>query len=89
MEPDLRGVDGDALVALGLERVHQERPFERHAALLAHGLDRLELAVGQRAGVVEQAADQRRLAVVDMADDDDREGGWLAGRMVGAGMRHM
>ena len=76
-EPDLRGVDGDALVALGLERVHQERPFERHAAPLAHRLDRLELALGQRAGVVEQPADQGRLAVVDVADDDDlqRQGG--------------
>ena len=31
-EPDLRGVDGDALVALGLQRVQQERPLERHAA---------------------------------------------------------
>ena len=30
-EADLRGVDGDALVALGLQRVEQERPFERHA----------------------------------------------------------
>ena len=71
LEPDLRGVDGDALVALRLERVHQEGPFERHAAPLAHRLDLLQLAVGQRAGVVEQAADQGRLAMVDMADDDD------------------
>jgi hypothetical protein len=58
LEPDLGGVDGDALVALGLEGVHQERPFERHAAPLAHRLDGLVLAVGQGSGVVEQAADQ-------------------------------
>ena len=31
----------------------------------------LELAFRQRSGVVEQAADQRRLAVVHVADDDD------------------
>ena len=72
-ELDLRGVDGHALIALGLERVHQERPLERHAAPLAHRLDRLELALGQGAGVVEQPADQGRLAVVDVADDDDLE----------------
>ena len=70
-EPDLRGVDGDALIALGLQRVHQEGPFERHAAPLGHRLDRLELAFGQRARVVEQPADQGRLAVIDVADDDD------------------
>ena len=72
-EADLRGVDGDALVALGLERVEQERPFERHAAPRADGFQHLELAVGQAAGLVQQAADQRRLAVVDMADDDDAD----------------
>ena len=74
LEEDLRGVDGDALVALGLDGVHQEGPFERHAAPFGHRLDRLELAVGQRARVVDQPADQGRLAVVDMADDDDLHG---------------
>ena len=70
-EADLAGVDGDALVALGLQRVEQERPFERHAAPRADRLELLELAVGQAAGLGQQPADQRRLAVVDMADDDD------------------
>ena len=70
-EADLRGVDGDALVALGLQRVEQERPFERHAASRADGLEHFELALGQAAGLVQQASDQRGLAVVDMADDDD------------------
>src|SRR3546814_655204 len=73
LEPDLRRVDGDALVALRLERVHQEGPFERHAAPLAHRLDGLELAFRKRPGVVKQAADQRGLAVIDVADDDDAE----------------
>ena len=70
-EADLAGVDGDALVALGLQRVEQERPLERHAAPRADGLELLELAVGQAAGLVQQPADQGRLAVIDMADDDD------------------
>ena len=74
VEPDLAGVDGDALVALGLQRVEQERPFERHAAPLAHAFDGLELAVGQRARVVHQPADQGRLAVIDVTDDDDAHG---------------
>ena len=79
-EADLGGVDRDALVALGLQGIHQESPFERHAAPLAGRLDRLDLALGQGAGVVEQPADQGRLAVVDVADDDDLEAGAVARR---------
>ena len=85
-----RGVDGDALVALGLQRVQQERPFERHAAPRADGLQHLELAVGQAAGLVQQAADQRGLAVIDMADDDDadlRARGAVGGCRYGLGGR--
>ena len=70
-EADLRGVDGDALVALGLQRIEQERPFERHAAPRADGLQHLQLAFGQAAGLVQETADQGRFAVIDMADDDD------------------
>jgi hypothetical protein len=28
-QPNLAGVDGDALIALGLQGIEQERPFER------------------------------------------------------------
>ncbi len=73
LELDLGGVDRHPLVALGLQRVHQEGPFERHAAPLADRLDRLELALGQGPRVVEQPADQRRLAVIDVAHDHDLE----------------
>ena len=72
-EMDLAGVDGDALIALGLQRIEQERPFERHAAPRADRLQLFELAVRQAAGFVQQPADQRRLAVIDMADDDDAD----------------
>ena len=72
-EADLGGVDGDALVALGLQCIEQERPFERHAAPGADRLQHFELALGQAAGFVQQAADQGRLAVIDMADDDDAD----------------
>ena len=70
---DLAGVERDALVALGLQRVEQERPFERHAAAVADRLERFQLAVGQAAGFVQQPADQRRFAVIDVADDDDAD----------------
>jgi hypothetical protein len=45
--------------------------LERHAAPRAHGFEHLELAVGQAAGLMQKAADQRRLAVIDVTDDDD------------------
>ena len=70
-QPDLAGIDGDALVALGLQGVEQKRPFERHAAARTHGLERVELALGKAVRFVQQATDQGRLAVIDMADDDD------------------
>ncbi len=70
-EANLAGVDRDALVALGLQRIEQERPFERHAAPCADCLEAIELSVGKTAGFVQQPADQRRFAVIDMADDDN------------------
>ena len=84
-EADLAGVERDALVALGLQRIEQERPFERHAAPLADGLERFELAVRQAAGFVQQPADQRRLAVIDMPDDDDADQRTAAAGASGAG----
>ena len=44
-EPDLARVDGDVLVALGLQRVHEVGELERHAAALR---DRHELLVFAR-----------------------------------------
>jgi hypothetical protein len=72
-KPDLRGVNGDVLVALGLEGVHEVGPFEGHAAALGHGLQLFQFAFGQRAGVVKEPADKRGFAMVNVADDDDFE----------------
>ncbi len=72
-EADLRGVDGDALIAFGLQRIQKKRPFERHAAPRADGFQHFELAFGQAAGFVQQAPDQSGLAVIDMTDDDDAD----------------
>jgi len=72
-EPDLRRVNGDILIALGLERVHEIGPLEGYAAAFGNGLELLELALGQRAGVMEQAADERGFAVVHVSHDHDLE----------------
>ncbi len=70
-EADLTSVDGDALITLGLQGVKQERPLERHAATGTDGFQMIELAIGQAAGLVQQASDQGRLAVIDRAEDHD------------------
>ena len=61
-------VDGDALLALGLQPVDQQREIDVVAggAVLARiALQRGKLVLEDLLGVVEQPADQRRLAVVD------------------------
>ena len=61
-------VDGDALLALGPQAVGEQREVDVVGAhLRRRALDRLELILEDRFGVVEQAADERRLAVVDRA----------------------
>ncbi len=52
VEPDLRRVDGDVLVPLRLQGIHQIGPLERHAAALGGLLELLQFAFGERAGVV-------------------------------------
>jgi len=61
-------VDGDALFALGLQTVGQQREVDgAHAALLRGALDGGE-GVGENGlGIEQQAADQRALAVIDAA----------------------
>jgi len=70
----IRLTSGATLVALGLKGIERERPFDGAPALLGDRFQRLELALGQRSGVVQQAADQGRLAVIDFADDDQPDG---------------
>ena len=61
-------VDGDALLALGAQTVGQEGQVDLVvAASLAGALDGLQLVLEDALGVVEQAADERRLAIVDRA----------------------
>ena len=83
LEEDSRGVDRDALRLLVLQGVEQERILERLRVALAVSLDLLELALRQRAGVGKQTADDRALAVIDMAGDHEAQPLAVRGR------RHM
>jgi hypothetical protein len=69
-KPDLRDIDGDILVPLRLERIHEERPFEPHPATTADGLDLFEFPIGQGSGLIQQTADQGRFSVINVANDD-------------------
>jgi hypothetical protein len=58
-------VDGDALLPLGPQAVGEQRQVGLLAPLPGRALDGLELVLEDRLRVVEQAADEGRLAVVD------------------------
>ena len=69
-------VDGDALLALGLEPVDQQREVDVvavGAVLPGIALQRGQLVVEDQLGVVEQPADQRRLAVIDRAAGEEAQ----------------
>ena len=74
LEPDLRRVDGDGLVALRLKGVEQEGPLGHHAAAGGDRFDLGHLALRHGVGVEQQPADQSGLAVIHVADDDDAQG---------------
>ena len=67
-------VDRDALLALGAQAVGEQGEVDVvGAAPAADRLDVLELVLEDRLGVVQQPADQRRLAVVDAADGGEAQ----------------
>jgi hypothetical protein len=65
-------VDGDALLAFGLQAVGQQRQIDRLAGRLA--LQRVQLVGEDGTAVVEQAADERALAVVHAAGGEKAQG---------------
>ena len=67
LEVAIGNVDGDALLALGLEAVGEEREVDG-VSVPGRAADLLDLVVEERARLVEQPADQRALAVVDRPD---------------------
>jgi hypothetical protein len=82
LEEHPRRVDRDALGLLVLQRVEQERVFERLRVPGAGGANGVELSLGQGTGIGEQAADDGALPVIDVTGDDNREGG-EGGRALG------
>ena len=73
-ERAVRDVDRDALLALGAEAVGEQREVDvAVAAALRRLLDVLHLVDEDLLRVVEQPADERRLAVVDRAARDEAE----------------
>ena len=71
LEEHARGVDRDALGALVLERVEEERVFEGFGRAAAQLADLIELALRQGVGIGQEPADDRALAVIDVAADHD------------------
>jgi hypothetical protein len=63
-------VDGDALLALGLEAVEQQTEIDLLAVdgtVLRGERDCRALILGDASGIPQEAADQRRLAIIDRA----------------------
>ena len=76
-------IDGDALLAFGSQAVGQQRQVHLLIAVAAAGLlDRIELVLEDRLGVVQQATDERGLAVVDRTGGSDPK---LTGSGAGGG----
>jgi hypothetical protein len=75
-EVAVRDVDRDPLLALRREPVQQQREVELvalRAVALGVSFQGCELVLEQELRLVEQPADQRRLAVVDAAAGDEAE----------------
>ena len=70
---NLGGVDGDVLLLFLEKRIEQKREFKLHPFGCAGVLYFFDLPFRQRAGVVENAPDERGLAVIHMTDEDDAE----------------
>ena len=72
-------IDRDALLALGAQAVGQQGEVALAIAVATAGLvDRGELILEHRLGVVQQSTDQRALAVVDAAGSRDAKRGAVA-----------
>src|SRR5690606_17115313 len=77
-EEAIRDVDGDALLALSLEPIHEQCEVDLVAARAMPpriALERSELVLEDQPGVVEQPADQGGLAVVDGAAGQEAQKG--------------
>ena len=82
-EEAIGDIDRDALFALGLQPVEQQgevHVFALRAVLHAVLLQRGKLVLEQQLGVVQQAADQRRLAIINRTAGDETQHAHFSGR---------
>jgi len=71
LELNLRRIDGDVLFLFLEQCIEQKRVLKFHPLLLTCRLNLLDLPFRQRVCVVEDPANERGLAVIDVADEDD------------------
>ena len=70
---NLGRIDGDVLLLLLKQCIEQEREFKLHPFSRAGLLYLFDLAFGERAGVMQDAPNQRRLAMVNVTDENDTQ----------------
>ena len=89
-EEAIGDVDGDALLALGLEPVHQQREIDVVAGGAVPGAEsrcqRRQLILEDQLAVVQQPADQGRLAVIDRAAGEKAQQVLAFGRAESGGL---
>jgi hypothetical protein len=75
-EEAVSDIDGDALLALGLEAIDEQGEVDvltGRAVLAAVALQRRQLILENELRIVEKAADERRLAVIDRAAGEEAQ----------------
>ena len=68
---NLRRVDGDILSLLFRKSIEQKSKLKLPAFCLAQFFETLKFSIRQRACVMQQPANERRLAMIHMAYNDD------------------
>ncbi len=66
-------IDRDVLFLLLKKRIEQKGKFKLHSFRRARLFYLFDLAFGQRTGVMQNAADQRGLSMIDVTDEDDAQ----------------
>ena len=72
-ERNLSSIDGDVLFLFLEQGIEEKRELELHVFRRARALHLLEFPFGKGIRVVQNSADESRLAVIDVADEDDTQ----------------
>ncbi len=68
---DLRRINGDILSLLFSKSIEQKSKFKGPSFCLAQFFEALHFSIRERACVMQQSSNQRRLAMIHMAHNDD------------------